>query len=159
MNRVIDLIPKKDMVRKLPFGTRKKICDELDVEKPFVKDCRDLARQIGMKENEINIIWKGRGAGRNLSPTDNVLSWWEVRNDATVMRLVEILSDMERDDVVEIFTEGYKTGTATITGNVFEFKCSNFSLFYFPFSPYLQSTQNVWKQWIYLSVWVSLIIF
>ena len=146
MDQDINLIPEKDMVRELPFDTRKKICDLLDVGTTHVKDCRDLANQIEMSKNQINIIWKGRGEEKNLSPTENVLSWWEVRKDATVRRLVKILSDLERDDVVEIIMERYQPGTVIITGNVCQFKCSNFSLFYFPFSPYLQSTQNVCKQ-------------
>ena len=146
MDQDISLIPEKEMVRNLPDETRKEICDELDVEKLFVKDCRDLAGQLGVSRGEVNVIWKGGGAGKHLSPTNNVLNWWQGRNDATVRRLVEILRDLKRDDVVEIIMKGYQQGTATVTGNVCQFTCSNYSLFYFPFLPNLQSAQNVCKQ-------------
>ena len=101
MDQDISLIPEKDIVRNLPDETRKDICDDLDVEKLLLKDCRDLAGQLGML-SEVNVSWKGGGAGKHLSPRDNVLNWWQVRNDATVRRLVEILRNLKRDDVVEI---------------------------------------------------------
>ena len=146
MDQGINLIPEQDMVRNLPNETRRKICEKLDIAMPFENDCRGLADKIGMSNQQIKTIWRGKGDGKVLNPTDQVLELWQVKKDATVRRLVKILSDLERDDVVEIIMERFQPGTAIITGNVCQFKCSNFSLFYFPFSPYLQSTQNVCKQ-------------
>ena len=135
MDQDIYLIPKEDMVRDLPLRTHQDICVKLDLDMPFGNDCRALAAQIGMSPQQITSIWNGRGAARFLNPTEQALKWWGPEKDATVRRLVEILRDLKRDDVVDIIMKRYRQGTATVTGNVCQFKCSNFFYFIFIFYP------------------------
>ena len=118
MDQDINLIPEQDMVKDIDYETRQKICEKLDIGMILGNDCRGLAVKIGMSYKQVRIFWKGKGEGKVLSPTDEVLQTWQGRKDSTVRRLVEVVRGLERDDVVEVIMKRYRQGTTTVTGHV-----------------------------------------
>lgn len=104
-------IPGNILVRDLDFPTRTKICRKLDVPRPLGDDCRALADKVGMSKDQIDLLWLGQGAGNNCNPTENVLSWWGTRNDATLGQLIEFLEEIGRMDVVKIICQTYPQGS------------------------------------------------
>ena len=104
-------------VRDMPYSVRKQIAVILDVEDEVDgNDCRKLASLIGMSNDKIKLIWKGRGRGAT-HPTEQVLDTWGTSNQATVGRLREYFVEMNHGKLIEILHNAYPNLAQTVLHN------------------------------------------
>ena len=97
-----------EWVRDMSPTLREKVANLLDIRgEAGCNDARNLAEKLGMENAKINVLWKGRGQCLAPSPTEEVLNWWQRKENATVMRLVEILKEMKREDVLSAVGDEY----------------------------------------------------
>ena len=84
------------MVKDLHVLTRQKLCHKLNVPRLLGGDFKELARLVGMANDDIHLI-----VTRN-DPAEEVMLWWEPKPSATVAQLRAYLTSMERSDLVDI---------------------------------------------------------
>ena len=70
----------------------------------FGRSNRDVTSTKKKKKKNGN----GKEGEEVLNPIEQILQWWGSKNDATVRRLVEILRELNREDVVEIIMKEYQ---------------------------------------------------
>ena len=91
---------KTSLVRNIDFQTRKKICQRLNL--PDVinnNNYRNFAYAVGMSMVQVNVLSEKK------DPTEIILSWWQVKNEATVDEMKVIMRRMTREDVYQILDE------------------------------------------------------
>ena len=80
-------------VEHIPYKVRSEICLELNRKDEFLfNDFRMLGEKMGFPKNLIAVV------GQSQNPTDELLKQWSSRPEATVEKLVEFLTEMEKDD-------------------------------------------------------------
>ena len=87
---------QKQIILTIPGKIYFTMCQSLDKESPFFNDYRIFGEQLGFTRGEINLL--------NNQPTDSLLRVWSEREgkNATVERIINILDDMQRHDILQI---------------------------------------------------------
>lgn len=87
---------QKQIILTIPGKIYFTMCQSLDKESPFFNDYRIFGEQLGFTRGEINLL--------NNQPTDSLLRVWSEREgkNATVERIMNILDDMQRHDILQI---------------------------------------------------------
>lgn len=93
------LVPGLEMhVSRMPQETRRKLCALMDPADPIGRDWCLLAVQLGLSTELPVVEGDPDSAG---SPTDRVLSLWSADNEATLSKLTEALTTLNRKDAVD----------------------------------------------------------
>ena len=93
------LVPALEMhVSRLPLETRRRLCALLDPSDPIGRDWCLLAVRLGLSTELPIVEGDPDSAG---SPTDRVLSLWSTDADATLSKLVRVLTNLGRTDAVD----------------------------------------------------------
>lgn len=87
---------QEQIVHNIPGKIYFTMCQSLDKESPFFNDYRIFGEHLGFSRGEINLL--------NNQPTDSLLRVWSEREgtNATVERIINILDDMQRHDILQI---------------------------------------------------------
>ena len=89
------------MVRTMAYSVREKICRMLNVRRQLLGgDFKTLAGLVEMSNEDIKLI------SDKDNPAEEVLSWWETQNSATMEAFQLKLQEMERHDIVEVLEKG-----------------------------------------------------
>ena len=89
------------MVRTMDYSVREKICRMLNVPRQLLGgDFRTLAGLVEMSNEDIKLI------SDKDNPADEILTWWETQNFATMEAFQLKLQEMERHDIVEVLEKG-----------------------------------------------------
>ena len=88
------------MVRTMAYSVREKICRMLNVRRQLGGDFRTLAGLVQMSNEDIKLI------SDKDNPAEEILSWWETQNSATMDAFQLKLQEMERHDIVEVLEKG-----------------------------------------------------
>jgi len=93
------LVPGLEMhVSRLPLEAQRQLCSLLDPADPTGRDWCLLAVRLGLSTELPVVEGDPDSAG---SPTDRVLSLWSADNDATLSKLVNALTSLNRTDAVD----------------------------------------------------------
>jgi len=93
------LVPGLEMhVSQLPLEAQRQLCSLLDPADPTGRDWCLLAVRLGLSTELPVVEGDPDSAG---SPTDRVLSLWSADNDATLSKLVNALTSLNRTDAVD----------------------------------------------------------
>ena len=88
------------LVRNIDFVTRKKICQRLNLTEVINNNNYiNFAYAVGMSMVQVNVLSEKK------DPTEIILSWWQVKNEATVDEMKVIMRRMTREDVYQILDE------------------------------------------------------
>lgn len=108
------LVPGLEMhVSRMPLETRRQLCTLLDPSDPIGRDWCLLAVRLGLSTELPVVEGDPDSAG---SPTDRVLSLWSADNDATLSKLVDALTTLNRTDAVEAILSTTPAIEDTVTG-------------------------------------------
>jgi len=108
------LVPGLEMhVSRMPLETRRQLCTLLDPSDPIGRDWCLLAVRLGLSTELPVVEGDPDSAG---SPTDRVLSLWSADNDATLSKLVDALTMLNRTDAVEAILSTTPAIEDTVTG-------------------------------------------
>ena len=87
-------------MRNIDFVTRKKICQRLNLTEVINNNNYiNFAYSVGMSMVQVNVLSEKK------DPTEIILSWWQVKNEATVDEMKVIMRRMTREDVYQILDE------------------------------------------------------
>lgn len=87
-------------MRNIDFVTRKKICQRLNLTEVINNNNYiNFAYAVGMSMVQVNVLSEKK------DPTEIILSWWQVKNEATVDEMKVIMRRMTREDVYQILDE------------------------------------------------------
>ena len=87
-------------MRNIDFVTRKKICQRLNLTEVINNNNYiNFAYSVGMSMVQVNVLSEKK------DPTEIILSWWQVKNEATVDEMKVIMRQMTREDVYQILDE------------------------------------------------------
>lgn len=93
------LVPGLEVhVSRMPLETRRQLCALMDPADPMGRDWCLLAVRLGLSTELPVVEGDPDSAG---SPTDRVLSLWSAESNATLSRLVEVLTTLSRTDAVD----------------------------------------------------------
>jgi len=93
------LVPGLEMhVSRLPLETRRQLCALMDPADPTGRDWCLLAVRLDLSSELPLVEGDPHSAG---SPTDRVLSLWSADSQASLSKLVEVLTNLSRTDAVE----------------------------------------------------------
>ena len=91
---------KTSLVRNIDFQTRKKICQRLNLTEVINNNNYiNFAYAVGMSMVQVNVLSEKK------DPTEIILSWWQVKDEATVEYMKVIMRQMTREDVCQILDE------------------------------------------------------
>ena len=108
------LVPGLEMhVSRMPLETRRQLCTLLDPSDPIGRDWCLLAVRLGLSTELPVVEGDPDSAG---SPTDRVLSLWSADNDATLSKLVDALTTLNRTDAVDAILSTTPAIEDTVTG-------------------------------------------
>ncbi|XP_031567281.1 uncharacterized protein LOC116302193 isoform X2 [Actinia tenebrosa] len=104
---------------KINFIQYEKLCKALDPITSSSQDWRHMANALGFTREEIDLLVSKYHRNVHFSPTDEILQSWEQRDpNCSLQRLVNILRELERLDIVqdlgyciepeEKFNDGFK---------------------------------------------------
>ncbi|PFX13206.1 hypothetical protein AWC38_SpisGene22733 [Stylophora pistillata] len=87
---------QKQTIQDIPVKIYHTVCQRMDIESPSCNDHRIFGEKLGFSRNEI--------FAPNNQPTDCLLRVWSERKgkNATVEKIMNILDDMERHDILEL---------------------------------------------------------
>ena len=87
-------------MRNIDFVTRKKICQRLNLTEVINNNNYiNFAYAVGMSMVQVNVLSEKK------DPTEIILSWWQVKDEATVEYMKVIMRQMTREDVCQILDE------------------------------------------------------
>lgn len=87
------------MVRNVDRNVRDKVCELLNKKTIKAKDFRKLAKLMDYNDEEIKELEQQH------NPTYFLLEDWQTEPTSTVEVLIELLSQMKRDDVIQILNK------------------------------------------------------
>ena len=87
------------MVKNLDNNVRDRICEKLNKKPIKAKNFRNLAKLMSYNNQEIEVF------EQKDNPTYSLLEEWQTGPTSTKEVLIELLSQMERDDVIQILNE------------------------------------------------------
>lgn len=87
------------MVRGMSYLVRMEICKMLNVRRDFEGDFKTLAGILGMSTRDISLISYER------DPANEVITWWETQNSATIEAFEYKLREIGRSDIEEVIRE------------------------------------------------------
>ena len=87
---------QEQIIHNIPGKIYFTMCQSLDKESPSFNDYHIFGEHLGFTRGEINLL--------NNQPTDSLLRVWSEREgkNATVERIMNILDDMQRHDILQI---------------------------------------------------------
>ena len=96
---------REQSIERVPATIYYFICMRLDKENHFLRDYRIMGEKLGFSRSEISLL------DNRAQPTDCLLNEWIARKGkkATVSVLMEILSEMERQELLELLQSWTET--------------------------------------------------
>ena len=88
-------------VTVIPYRVYAKICVKLNIRRLLFDDFRMLGEKVGLTRDEVEYL------SQQENPTDHILKQWSATGQATVKKLMNVLSEegLERNDVIEILKD------------------------------------------------------
>ena len=91
---------KGDHIKNWSLIKRQQLCKELDIKAGEIGgDFATFAAYLGMKNADLARI------RQSSQPTEKILQWWQRKPEATVDKLVSVLTAIGRPDCVKIVKE------------------------------------------------------